>query len=165
MERSSLDPLVQWKDESPLWDGQRTVRTQSQKTLRVTHCSQDTSKSMPQSRPALAHGQVLIKKLLDLCNAHRGAQCDPFTMNTLLGHVGACAAHFLANNVRKWSLKRCRGEKNAAVKSAGMTRLQKMVMGGCSHLKAFYLLTAIKTTRLTHCTTSSTLQSSPHTTC
>lgn len=92
-ETSTLDPLLQWKGESPLQDDQRTVQPQSQKTLRVTHCSQDTSKSMPQSRPALAHGQVLFKKLLHLCNAHKGNKLSPFHHDHAAGtHGGLCCS-------------------------------------------------------------------------
>lgn len=49
----------------------------SRETLWVTHCSQATNKSVPQSRPPSAHGQVLIKKLLDLCSAHKGNDITP----------------------------------------------------------------------------------------
>lgn len=133
----------------------------ARKTLRAAGCSQDTSKSMPQSSPALAHGQVLIKKLLDLCNAHKGNKLSPFHHDHAAGAQGGCAAHFPANNVRQWSLKRWREEKNAAVKSAGMTDYKKWQCEvALTLIKAFwfYLLTAIKTTTPTHCTTSSTVQ-------
>lgn len=61
----------------------------ARKTLRAAGCSQDTSKSMPQSSPALAHGQVLIKKLLDLCNAHKGNKLSPFHHDHAAGAQGA----------------------------------------------------------------------------
>lgn len=66
----------------------------ARKTLRVIHCSKDTSKSMPQSRPALAHGQILIKKLLDLCNTHKGNKLSPFHHDQAAGARGGLCCSF-----------------------------------------------------------------------
>lgn len=73
----------------------------ARKTLKSNRLQQDTSKSMPQFSPASAHGQVLIKKLLDLCNAHKGNKLSPFHHDHAAGAQGGCAAHFPPNNVRK----------------------------------------------------------------
>lgn len=144
----------------------RLCNHKSRKTLWVTHCSQATNKSMPQSRPASAHGQVLIKKLLDLCSAHKGNELSP---SPWPGCWGTWGLVLLISMLTIWENEAWKGgEKNATVKSAGMTDYKKWQCEvALTLIKTFwfYLLTAIKTTRLIHCTTSSTLQSSPHTAC